>query len=113
MQETIFDKIISKEIPAEIVYEVDQCLAFKDVNPQAPVHILIIPKKSIAKIADADVQDQNILGYLMLKAGEIADELGVKDAFRLVINNGEGAGQTVFHLHIHLLAGRALTWPPG
>ncbi|MBT8124872.1 MAG: histidine triad nucleotide-binding protein [Gammaproteobacteria bacterium] len=113
MQETIFDKIISKEIPAEIVYEDDQCLAFKDVNPQAPVHILIIPKKSIAKIADADVQDQNILGYLMLKAGEIADELGVKDAFRLVINNGEGAGQTVFHLHIHLLAGRALTWPPG
>ena len=113
MQETIFDKIISKEIPAEIVYEDDQCLAFKDANPQAPVHILIIPKKSIAKIADADVQDQNILGYLMLKAGEIADELGVKDAFRLVINNGEGAGQTVFHLHIHLLAGRALTWPPG
>ncbi len=113
MQETIFDKIISKEIPAEIVYEDDQCLAFKDVNPQAPVHILIIPKKSIAKIADADVQDQNILGYLMLKAGEIADELGVKDAFRLVINNGEGAGQTVFHLHIHLLAGRALAWPPG
>lgn len=113
MQETIFDKIISKEIPAEIVYEDDQCLAFKDVNPQAPVHILIIPKKSIAKIADANVQDQNILGYLMLKAGEIADELGVKDAFRLVINNGEGAGQTVFHLHIHLLAGRALTWPPG
>ncbi|MDH3608477.1 MAG: histidine triad nucleotide-binding protein [Gammaproteobacteria bacterium] len=113
MQETIFDKIISKEIPAEIVYEDDQCLAFKDVNPQAPVHILIIPKKSIAKIADADVQDQNILGYLMLKAGEIADELGVKDAFRLVINNGEGAGQTVFHLHIHLLAGRTLTWPPG
>ena len=113
MQETIFDKIISKEIPAEIVYEDDQCLAFKDVNPQAPVHILIIPKKSIAKIADADLQDQNILGYLMLKAGEIADELGVKDAFRLVINNGEGAGQTVFHLHIHLLAGRALTWPPG
>jgi len=113
MQETIFDKIISKEIPAEIVYEDDQCLAFKDVNPQAPVHILIIPKKPIAKIADANVQDQNILGYLMLKAGEIAEELGVEDAFRLVINNGEGAGQTVFHLHIHLLAGRALTWPPG
>ena len=113
MQETIFDKIISKEIPAEIVYEDDQCLAFKDVNPQAPIHILIIPKKSIAKVADAKINDQNILGHLLLKAGEIAEELGVKDAFRLVINNGEDAGQTVFHLHIHLLAGRALTWPPG
>jgi histidine triad (HIT) family protein len=113
MQETIFDKIISKEIPAEIVYEDDQCLAFKDVNPQAPIHILIIPKKSIAKVADAKINDQNILGHLLLKAGEIAEELGVKDAFRLVINNGEDAGQTVFHLHIHLLAGRAFTWPPG
>lgn len=113
MQTTIFDKIISKEIPADIVYEDNQCLAFKDVNPKAPIHILIIPKKSIAKIADADVDDQNILGYLLLKAGEIAKELGVKDAFRLVINNGEGAGQTVFHLHIHLLAGRAFSWPPG
>ena len=113
MQETIFDKIISKEIPAEIVYEDDQCLAFKDVNPQAPVHILIIPKKSIAKVADADVNDQNILGHLLLKAGEIAKQLGVKDAFRLVINNGEDAGQTVFHLHIHLIAGRSLSWPPG
>jgi len=113
MQETIFDKIISKEIPAEIVYEDDQCLAFKDVNPQAPIHILIIPKKSIAKIADADVSNQELLGHLMLKASEIAEQQGVKDAFRLVINNGEGAGQTVFHLHIHLLAGRALTWPPG
>jgi histidine triad (HIT) family protein len=113
MQTTIFDKIISREIPAEIVYEDDQCLAFKDVNPQAPVHILIIPKKSIAKVADADINDQNILGHLLLKAGVIAEELDVKDAFRLVINNGEDAGQTVFHLHIHLLAGRALTWPPG
>jgi len=113
MSETIFDKIISKEIPAEIVYEDEQCLAFKDVNPQAPIHILIIPKKSIAKVADADTEDQNILGYLLLKASEIAETLGVKDAFRLVINNGEEAGQTVFHLHIHLLAGRPLNWPPG
>jgi len=113
MSETIFDKIISKEIPAEIVYEDEQCLAFKDVNPQAPIHILIIPKKSIAKVADADTEDQNILGHLLLKASEIAETLGVKDAFRLVINNGEEAGQTVFHLHIHLLAGRPLNWPPG
>lgn len=113
MSETIFDKIIRKEIPADIVYEDDLCLAFKDVNPQAPIHILIIPKKAIAKVADADKEDQNILGHLLLKAGEIAEELDVKDAFRLVVNNGENAGQTVFHLHIHLLAGRALTWPPG
>ena len=113
MSETIFDKIIRKEIPADIVYEDDQCLAFKDVNPQAPVHILIIPKKAIAKIADADHEDQNVLGHLLLKAGDIAEKLDVKDAFRLVINNGEDAGQTVFHLHIHLLAGRAFTWPPG
>jgi len=113
MSETIFDKIISKEMSAEIVYEDDECLAFKDVNPQAPIHILIIPKISIAKIADADTDDQSMLGHLLLKAGEIAEDLGVKDAFRLVINNGEEAGQTVFHLHVHLLAGRPFNWPPG
>ena len=113
MSETIFDKIISKEMSAEIVYEDDECLAFKDVNPQAPIHILIIPKISIAKIADADTADQKILGHLLLKAGEIAEDLGVKDAFRIVINNGEEAGQTVFHLHVHLLAGRPFNWPPG
>ncbi|QMU60861.1 MAG: HIT domain-containing protein [Gammaproteobacteria bacterium] len=113
MSETIFNKIISKEIPAEIVYEDEQCLAFKDVNPQAPIHLLIIPKISIEKIADAEISDQKLLGHLLLKAGEIAEELGVKDAFRLIINNGEDAGQTVFHLHIHLLAGRPFSWPPG
>ena len=113
MSATIFDKVISKEIPADIIYEDDQCLAFKDINPQAPIHILIIPKKPIAKVADATSDDQIILGHLLLKAGEIAEELGVKDAFRLVINNGENAGQTVFHLHIHLLAGRSFSWPPG
>jgi len=113
MSETIFDKIISKEIPADIVYEDELCMAFKDVNPQAPIHILIIPKISIAKVADASVDDQKVLGHLLIKASEVAEILGVKDAFRLVINNGEGAGQTVFHLHIHLLAGRNLNWPPG
>ena len=113
MSETIFDKIIRKEIAADIVYEDELCLAFKDVNPQAPTHILIIPKKAIPKVADATVKDQYILGYLLVKAGEIAEEIGVKDAFRLVINNGEDAGQTVFHLHIHLLAGRDFSWPPG
>ena len=113
MSETIFDKIISRELPAEIIYEDEQCLAFKDVNPQAPVHVLIIPKKSIAKVSDADLDDQNTLGYLLLKASEVAEQLGVGDAFRLVINNGEDAGQSVFHLHIHLLAGRPFKWPPG
>ena len=113
MSETIFDKIIRKEIPSDIVYEDELCLAFKDVNPQAPIHILIIPKKSIAKVADANNDDQNVLGHMLLMAGKIAKDLGVKDAFRLVVNNGEEAGQTVFHLHIHLLAGRDFSWPPG
>lgn len=113
MSETIFDKIIRKEISAEIVYEDDECLAFKDANPQAPIHILIIPKFSIPKVADANTEHQSMLGHLLLKAGDIAEDLGAKDAFRLVINNGEEAGQTVFHLHVHLLAGRPFNWPPG
>ncbi len=113
MSDTIFDKIISREIPAEIIYEDELCLAFNDVNPQAPIHVLIIPKKPIAKVADANTNDQNLLGHLLLKAGEIAGQLNANDAFRLVINNGAEAGQTVFHLHIHLLAGRELNWPPG
>lgn len=113
MTETIFDKIINKEIPADIVFEDDQCLAFKDVNPQAPIHILIIPKQKIVKVADTKPKDQSVLGHLLVTAAEIAEQLDVKDAFRLVINNGENAGQTVFHLHIHLLAGRPFSWPPG
>ena len=113
MADTIFSKIINREIPADIVYEDDLCLAFKDVNPQAPVHILLIPKQPIAKIADAAESDQSLLGHLFLKAGEIAREQGYADAFRLVVNNGEGAGQTVFHLHLHILAGRSFSWPAG
>ena len=113
MTETIFSKIIAKEIPAEILYEDDLCLAFNDVSPQAPMHFLIIPKKPIVKISEAENDDQALLGYLLLKAGEIAADQGYSDDFRLVVNNGEGAGQTVFHLHIHVLAGRPLNWPPG
>ncbi len=113
MEETLFTKIINREIPAEIVYEDNLCLAFKDINPQAPLHILVIPKKHIAKISDAVKSEQDLLGHLLLKAGEIANNKGYGEAFRLVINNGENAGQTVFHLHIHILAGRNLTWPPG
>jgi len=110
---TIFTKIIEREIPADIVYEDELCLAFRDINPQAPVHILVIPKQSIAKIADASQTDQLLLGHLLLIARQIADEQGVGDAYRLIINNGERAGQTVFHLHIHILAGRPFRWPPG
>jgi len=110
---TLFGKIIRREIPADIVYEDDQCLAFRDINPQAPIHVLVIPKREIAKLSDAGAGDQAVLGHLMLAAGAIARQLGVGDAFRLVVNNGADAGQSVFHLHLHILAGRKLAWPPG
>ena len=113
MSETLFTKIINREIPAEIVYEDDQCLAFRDINPQAPMHILIVPKQVIPKIVDANKDDQALLGHLLLKAGEIANQEGYGDAFRLIVNNGEAVGQTVFHLHIHILGGRSFSWPPG
>jgi histidine triad (HIT) family protein len=113
MSETIFSKIIDREIPADIVYEDDHCLAFRDINPQAPMHILIIPKKHVARLMDAEADDQQMLGHLMLKASEIAEQQGYGDAFRLVVNNGSGAGQAVFHLHLHILGGRPLSWPPG
>lgn len=111
--DTIFSKIIERRIPADIVYEDDLCLAFRDVNPQAPTHILIVPKKPIPKLVDASHADQQLLGHLLLTANRIATDLGIADAFRLAINNGTGAGQSVFHLHIHLLAGRSFNWPPG
>lgn len=110
---TIFTKIINKEIPADIVYEDDLCLAFRDINPQAPVHILLIPKKNLAQLNDAGIEDQRLMGHLMLVAKMIAEQEGVAEAFRLVMNNGTGAGQEIFHLHFHLLAGRSFTWPPG
>ena len=113
MSDTIFQKIIDKELPADIVYEDDSCLAFRDINPVAPVHILIIPKKKIEKISDSNQEDKELLGHLFLVAGDIAKDLGIEDAFRLVVNNGAGAQQTVFHLHIHLIAGREFQWPPG
>ncbi len=111
--ETIFSKIINREIPADIVFEDDLCLAFRDVNPQAPTHILVIPKKPIAKLSDTEPQDQSLLGHLLLTATRVAKSEGIADSFRLVVNNGEGAGQTVFHLHVHILAGRQFSWPPG
>ena len=110
---TIFGKIIRREIPADIVYEDEHCLAFRDVNPQAPTHVLLIPKKEIPRLADAGGGDQALLGHLMLAAGRVARQLGVEEAFRLVVNNGADAGQSVFHLHLHLIAGRPMRWPPG
>ncbi len=110
---TIFSKIINREIPADIVYEDDLCLAFRDVNPQAPTHVLLIPKKEIPRLVDAKPEDAALLGHLMLTANKIAQQLGCGDAFRLAVNNGADAGQSVFHLHVHLLAGRAFKWPPG
>ncbi|HEX2825577.1 MAG TPA: histidine triad nucleotide-binding protein [Burkholderiales bacterium] len=110
---TIFGKVISREIPAQIVYEDEQCLAFRDINPQAPTHVLIIPRKEIPRLIDATEQDGALLGHMMIAAGKIARELGVGDAFRLVVNNGADAGQSVFHLHMHILGGRGFKWPPG
>ncbi len=113
MAETIFTKIINKEIPADIVYEDDQCLAFRDINPRAPVHILIIPKKAMAQLNDAESGDRELLGHIMLTVNRVAEKEGVADAYRLVLNNGAGAGQEIFHMHFHLLAGRPFSWPPG
>ncbi|MEP0202352.1 MAG: histidine triad nucleotide-binding protein [Halioglobus sp.] len=109
MSDTIFGKIISGDIPSEFIYEDEHCIAINDISPQAPVHVLVIPKRGIAKLADAQPDDQELLGHLLLAAGNVARQLGVDEAFRLIINNGEGAGQTVFHLHLHILAGGTLS----
>jgi histidine triad (HIT) family protein len=113
MAETLFAQIIERKIPAQIVYEDDRCLAFRDINPQAPVHILLIPKTAYTRLSDVPDTEQALMGHLLLKAAEIARTEGIGDAFRLVVNNGEGAGQTVFHLHLHILGGRGFRWPPG
>ena len=113
MNESIFTKILKKEIPGEIVYEDNDCFAIKDINPQAPIHLLIIPKKHIAKVSDAKDEDKELLGSLLLASKKIAKTFDLDDNYRLVINNGAKAGQTVFHIHIHLLGGRSLSWSPG
>jgi len=107
MSDTIFGKIVAGEVPAEFIYEDEHCVAIRDISPQAPVHVLVIPRKAIPKLADAAEEDGELLGQLMLAAGRVARQLGVDDAFRLIVNNGEGAGQTVFHLHLHIIAGRS------
>ncbi len=111
--ETIFSKIIRREIPATIVYEDDLALAFRDIHPQAPVHILVIPKQVIPTIAEATEQDQGLLGHLLLVAKQVAKQEKLDQGYRLVINCGNDGGQTVYHLHIHILGGRSMQWPPG
>lgn len=114
MSDTIFTKIINREIPADIVYENEDVLAFNDITPQAPTHVLIIPKKPIATINDIQTQDAELVGKLFLAAQAIAKAQGFDDnGYRVVMNCNEDAGQSVFHIHLHLLAGRKLTWPPG
>jgi histidine triad (HIT) family protein len=111
---TLFERIISRQIPADIVYEDDQLIAFRDIHPQAPVHVLLIPRKPIARIAEAGASDQALLGHLLLVAPVVARKLGLEEGgFRLVINNGRDGGESVPHLHCHILGGRALAWPPG
>ena len=110
---TIFKRILDKEIPTDIVYEDDRCLAFRDVNPQAPTHVLIIPKNEIVSLTDAQEPDAPLLGYLLLVAQKLASKLGLANGYRVVINCGRDGGQTVDHLHLHLLGGRSMKWPPG
>jgi len=113
MSDTIFGKIIRKEIPAEIVYEDDLVLAFKDIVPQAPVHILVIPKKPLPQLSAAESEDHALMGHLLLTAKRVAEQAGLDNGYRLVINNGPDGGQTVYHLHLHILGGREMRWPPG
>ena len=112
MTDNIFLKIINKEIPAEILYEDDMAIAFNDISPEAPTHILVVPKKEIKKLSETTKLDQELLGHLLLVVNKITDQYQIED-FRVVVNNGTGAGQTVFHLHLHILAGRNFGWPPG
>ena len=110
---TVFTKIINKEIPADIVYEDEECLAFKDINPQAPVHILLIPKKEIRSLAEAKPEDEGTLGRLLLKVTDIARDQNLREGYRVIINTNSHGGQTVYHLHIHIMGGRQMNWPPG
>jgi histidine triad (HIT) family protein len=113
MSATIFQRIIAREIPARIEHEDDDCIVIHDVNPQAPVHLLIIPKKLIARVGAAEPADRAVLGHLLLTAGAMARKLDLSGGFRLVVNHGHDGGESVPHLHVHLLAGRPLAWPPG
>ncbi|GAB4149737.1 MAG: histidine triad nucleotide-binding protein [Cyanobacteria bacterium J069] len=111
--DTLFLKIIRREIPADIVYEDDLAIAFKDINPQAPVHLLVVPKQPLPSLADAVSEDHRILGHLLMTVKRVAEQMGLDKGYRVVINTKADGGQTVDHLHLHLLGGRAMTWPPG
>jgi len=114
MSKTLFERIVAREIPAQIVFEDELVLAIRDIHPQAPVHVLIFPKQALPRIAEATPADHKLLGHLLLKAAEVADRLGLKPGgYRLVINNGPDGGETVPHLHCHILGGRPMAWPPG
>ena len=113
MNKTLFQKIADKEIPAKLIHEDEYCVAFHDIAPQAPVHVLIVPRKAVARIAEAGAEDQALLGHLLLVAQKVAKQLTLAKGFRLVVNNGPDGGESVPHLHVHLLGGRALGWPPG
>jgi len=110
---TVFKRIIDREIPADIVYEDQQCLAFRDINPQAPVHLIVIPKKEIPNLESLKEEDESLIGHLFLAMQQIAQQLGLDKGYRVVLNNGPDAGQEVMHLHFHMLAGRDFNWPPG
>ncbi|MGQ9424589.1 histidine triad nucleotide-binding protein [Gilvimarinus sp. F26214L] len=105
-EETLFTRIMKGEIPADVIYEDDLCICIRDIAPKAPVHVLLIPRKPVPRLADASEADQELLGHLMTRVGVIARQLGIEDAFRVIVNNGEGAGQTVFHLHLHILGNK-------
>ena len=114
MSQTLFEKIIARTIPADIVYEDDLVLAFRDIHPQAPVHVLVVPKKPLARVSEAAPEDHRLLGHLLLKAAHVAAQVGLKEnGYRLVINNGRDGGESVPHLHCHILGGRPMRWPPG
>ncbi|CAO1363692.1 unnamed protein product [Diamesa serratosioi] len=112
-EDTVFGKILRKEIPCDFIYEDDQCVAFHDVSPQAPVHYLVIPKKPISQLSKASDDDEKLLGHLMLAGKKVAEQLNLTDGFRVVINDGKLGAQSVYHLHLHFLSGRQLKWPPG
>lgn len=113
MQKTLFQKIMDGEIPGQLEYEDDLCVALRDIDPQAPTHLLIIPRKPIPRVGEATAEDQATLGHLLLTAAELARKLNLENGFRIIINNGSDGGETVPHLHVHLLGGRPLNWPPG
>ncbi len=110
---TVFKKIIDREIPADIVYEDDLCIAFKDINPQAPTHVIVIPKREIPTVNDVTEEDETLVGHLFVAMGKIAAGLGLKGGYRVITNCGPDAGQEVMHLHFHMLGGRTFRWPPG